>query len=164
MARSALVWSVLLAGILPGQQPVYWNNGAKIPIDGEGISPPLRVVVDSPEIRKLISEEEKRRDEADRYLREPSSESEKLRRFNDLIEHPDQMLPGHSEFLEVMAKAPAITVPRKTRGKVLQISRARCRPDGTTTVTFIRMVIKGKKPPAGSEVWVCENPSRFGAP
>ncbi len=162
--RAVMMWAVLLATILRGQQPTYWNNGAKIPIYGIGISSPLRVVIDSPEIRKLVGEEEKRRGEFESWLRESSTKEEKLSRYQDLIEHPDQVLPGHREFLDAMAKAPAITVPRKTRGKVLQISKARCQPDGTSTVTFIRMVVLGKKPAAGSEVWVCENAYAFGAP
>jgi len=154
----------MLAAILQGQPPVYWNQGAKIPIYGIGISPPTSVVVDSPDVRKLISEEETRQDQEDHFYRERHTKEEKLQHADDLIKHADQVLPGHKDFVEAMAKVPAITVPGKARGKVLQISKARCLPDGTSTVTFIRVVVIGKKPPGQSEVWVCENPSAFGAP
>jgi len=66
---------VLFVAVLQGQQP-YWMNGAKIPIYGIGISPPLSVVIDSPEIRKLIVEEEKRQDDADRFFRENHTKDE----------------------------------------------------------------------------------------
>ena len=82
----------------------------------------------------------------------------------ELIYHPDQMLPGHKEFLAAMAKAPAITAPGRTRAGVLEISKARCLPDGVSTVTFVRFVIAGKKPPGGTEVWVCTYPYAFDAP
>ncbi len=158
------MFAFLSAALLQGQQPNYWNNGEKIPIYGIGISPPLRVVLDDPEVRKLITEEENRRDEADRFFTESHTNAEKLQHAYDLIHHPDQVLPGHREFVETMAKAPAITLPKKARGRVLQISRARCGLDGWSTVTFVRMVVIGKKLPSGMEVWVCENPMAFGAP
>jgi hypothetical protein len=154
----------MFVAILQGQQSVYWNHGTEIPIYGIGISTPTSVAVDSPEVRQLISEEEKRRDEVDHFFRQNHTKDAELQHVDDLIRHPDRMLPGHKDFVEVMAKAPAITLPTKARGKVLQISKARCLPDGVSTVTFIRMVVVGKKPPGGTEVWVCENPYAFGAP
>lgn len=162
--RASFIPCLMFAVILEGQQPIYWNHGEKIPIYGIGISAPTSVVVDSPEVRKLISEEEKRQDEVDRFYREKHTEDEKRQHANDLEKHPERMLPGHEEFVEAMAKAPAMTVARKARGKVLQISKARCLPDGYSTVTFIRMEVSGKKPLGGTEVWVCENPMAFGAP
>jgi hypothetical protein len=164
MVRSSYIAYFVFAAILQGQRPTSWNQGAKIAIYGIGISAPTRVAVDSPEVRKLIGEEEARRDEEDRLVREMRTKDEKLQHIDDLIHDPDRMLPGHKEFLEAMVKAPAVTVDKKVRGKVLQISKARCLPDGISTVTFIRMVVVGKKPPGGTEVWVCENPSAFGAP
>ena len=98
-------------------------------------------------------------DEADRFYREKHTAVEKLQYMDNLIKQPDRVLPGHKEFIEAMAKARTIAVARKARGKVLQISKARCLRDGVSTVTFVRMVILGKKPLGGTEVWVCENPS-----
>jgi hypothetical protein len=164
MVRPSFIPYLMFAAILEGQRPPYWNQGAKIPIYGIGISAPTSVVVDNPEIRKLISEEETRQDLADRFYREKHKEDEKLQHADDLIKHPDRVLLGHKEFVQAMAQVPAITVVRNARGRVLQISKARCLPDGTSTVTFIRMVVIGKKAPAGTEVWVCENPYAFGTP
>jgi hypothetical protein len=135
-----------------------------VPIGGRSRGP-IRTVVDSPEIRQLISQEEKRQDEADRFLyRENVSREEKLRRFRDLLAHPDQMLPGHRDFLYAMAKAPSLTIPGKTRARVLEESKARCLPDGVSTITFVRFIINGKKPPGGTEVWLCTYPYAFDAP
>jgi len=87
-----------------------------------------------------------------------------LRRMGELLAHPDQMLPGHRDFLDAMAKAPSLTIPGKTRARVLEESKARCLPDGVSTVTFTRFVINGKRPPGGTEVWLCTNPYAFDAP
>lgn len=155
MARAISAWCFLFAAILLAQRSV--------PIGGISRRP-ISTVLDSPEIRKLISEEEKRRDQADRFLRESHSSEERLQHTRDLIEHPDQMLPGHKDFLDAMAKAPSITIPRKTRARVLEISKARCLPDAVSTVTFVRLVISGKKPSGETEVWVCTYPYAFNAP
>jgi hypothetical protein len=155
MARARLVLCLLIATILDAQR--------SMPIGGRSKSP-IRGVIDSPDVRKLISEEERRRDEADRFWRESHTAEEKRQHAENLISHPDQMLPGHKEFLEAMARATSISVPGKTRAQVLEISKARCLPDGFSTVTFARLVIVGKKPPGGTEVWVCTNPYAFDAP
>jgi hypothetical protein len=164
IVRFSFISYLVFAAVLQAQPPVYWNQGAKIPISGVGISAPTRVVVDNPEVRKLISEEETRQAEWDRFYRENHTNAEKILHTDDLSKHPDRMLPGHKAFVEAMDNLQAITIAKKTRGKVLQISKARCRPDGLSTVTFIRMVVIGKKPLGGTEVWVCENPTAWGAP
>jgi hypothetical protein len=146
---------VLFATILQAQRSV--------PIGGRSRGP-VSAAVDSPEIRKLVGEEEKRRDEADRFFRESHSREESLRHTRDLLEHPDQMLPGHKDFVDAMAKSPSITVPGRTKAKVLEISKARCRPDAVSTVTFVRFVISDKKSPDGMQVWTCTDPYAFDAP
>src|ERR1700691_2070787 len=135
MAKGRFVFSLLVATILNAQQSVPIGGRSKTPIGA---------VVDSPDVRKLISEEERRRDEADRFYRENHTAEEKRQHAENLLHHPDQVLPGHKEFLEAMAKAPSISVPGKTRAQVLEISKARCLPDGVSTVTFTRMLIVGK--------------------
>jgi hypothetical protein len=155
MVRAFSLLCVLFAAILQAQRLV--------PIGGRSRGP-IGTVVDSPEIRKLINEEEKRRDEADRFYRESHSSEERLQHTSDLIHHPDQMLPGHKDFLDAIANAPSITIPGKTRARVLEESKARCRPDGVSTITFVRFVINGKKPPGGTEVWLCTYPYAFDAP
>jgi hypothetical protein len=94
MARARLVLCLLIATILDAQRSV--------PIGGRSKSP-IRGVIDSPDVRKLISEEERRRDEADRFWRESHTAEEKRQHAENLISHPDQMLLGHKEFLEAMA-------------------------------------------------------------
>ena len=79
MARAYFISFLVVAAVLRAQQPVYWNNGAKIPIYGIGLSAATNVAVDAPEVRKLISEEEKRQDEAERFYREKHTADEKLR-------------------------------------------------------------------------------------
>lgn len=155
MARTLLLLCVLFVTTVHAQRLV--------PVGGRSRGS-ISTVVDSPEIRKLISEEEKRRDEADRFSRESHSPEETIRHTRDLLEHPDQILPGHKDFLDAMAKAPSITIPGKTRARVLAISKARCRPDAVSTVTFVRFAISDKKPLGGTEVWVCTDPYAFDAP
>jgi hypothetical protein len=94
MVRSSFISCLVFAAILEGQRPIYWNQGAKIPIYGIGISAPTSVAVDSPEVRKLIGEEEARRDEEDRLFREMRTKDERLQHIDDLIHDPDRMLPG----------------------------------------------------------------------
>jgi hypothetical protein len=117
-----------------------------------------RVVVDSAEIRRLIRDQEKGQAEVDRFWRESHTAEEGRQHIKDMAKHPDQFPPGRNEFLEAMANAPAMTVPGKTPAKVVEISKARCLPDPFSTVTYIRVLIRGKKPPGGTEVWVCRNP------
>jgi hypothetical protein len=155
MAKGRLIFWLLVATILNAQQSV--------PIGGRSRNP-ISAVRDSPDVRKLISEEERRQDEANRFYRESHTAEEKRQHGWNLLLHPDQMLPGHKEFLEAIAKVPSISVPGKTRAQVLEISKARCQPDGVSTVTFTRMLIVGKNPPGGTEVWVCTNPYAFEAP
>jgi hypothetical protein len=155
MAKARLVFCMLVAMILNAQRLV--------PIGGRS-KDPIRAVIDSPDVRKMISEEERRRDEADRFWRESHTAEEKRQHAENLIFHPDEMLPGHKEFLEALAKASSISVPGKTRAQVMEISKARCLPDGLSTVTWARMVIAGKTSSSGTEVWVCINPYAFDAP
>jgi hypothetical protein len=155
MARASFICCVSLAAILYAQRPV--------PIGGRS-KRPTNAVIDSPEVQRLVSEEEKRRDEADRFYRENHSAEERLQRTEELILHPDRMLPGHKEFLAAMSKAPAMTAPGKTRARVLEISKARCLEDGVSTVTFVKFEIAGKEPPGGTKVWVCTYPYAFDAP
>jgi hypothetical protein len=155
MARASFIWCVLLAAILYAQRPV--------PIGGRS-QRPTNAVIDTPEIRKLVSEEESRQDQADRFYRENHSAEERLQRTEGLILHPNEMLPGHKEFIAAMSRAPSVTVPGKTRARVLEISKARCLEDGVSTVTFVKFEIAGKAPPGGTKVWVCTYPCAFEAP
>jgi len=121
-------------------------------------SEPTKVVIDSPEIRRLVSDQEGRQAEVDRFWREGHTSEEKNQRIRDMAKQPDYFPPGRKEFLEAMASAPSLTVPGKTRAKVVEISKARCLSDAFSTITFIRVLISGKKPPGGTEVWLCRNP------
>jgi hypothetical protein len=148
MARVSIISCVLLVAILQAQESV--------PIGGRSRRP-TSAVIDSSEIRKLITEEENRRRE-DPFFPKSGKHMEYL------ISHPDQALPSHKDFIRAMAKASAITVPGTTHAGVLEISSARCLADGISTVTFVRFVLTGKKPPGGTEVWVCTYPYAFETP
>jgi hypothetical protein len=121
-------------------------------------SEPTKVVIDSPEIRRLVSDQEARQAEVDRFWREDHTSEEKNQRIRDMARHPDNFPAGRMEFLEAMANAPGLTVPGKTRAKVVEISKARCLPDAFSTISFIRVLVSGKKAPGGTEVWLCRNP------
>ena len=125
-----------LATVLSAQQPPYWNKGAEVPIHGVGPQAPDKVVCDSPEVRRLIAEEEKRQAEAESWFRNKTID-ERRAHIHELLLHPGQMLPGHREFLDAMSKAPAVPVPGKARGKVVQVSTARCWPDAFSGPTWI---------------------------
>jgi hypothetical protein len=68
MAKASFTWCLVFAVIIQAQESV--------PIGGRS-KRAVTVVIDSAEIRKLIGEEEKRRDEADRFFRENHSGDEK---------------------------------------------------------------------------------------
>jgi hypothetical protein len=78
-----------------------------------------------------------------------------------MIEHPDDVPPSRKKFLDTIANAPTLTVQRKTHAKVLEVSKARCFPDGVSTTTFVRVSLDGKKPLGGTEVWVCASATAF---
>lgn len=155
MPRAHTIWPFLLALLLHAQKSV--------PIGGIHRQPTY-AVIDSPEIRKLMTEEEQRQAEADKFWREKHSKEEQIRHVEQLALHPDLMLPGHKEFLGATGKAPHMIVPGKTRARVLEISKARCEPDAFSTIRFVRVMHLGKKPFAGTEVWACIYPYAFEAP
>lgn len=142
---------VALAGSIAGQPPDTFTIRTEYR---------LRLVSDSPEVRRLIADEEKRQIETEVFWGEHSRE-EQLRHVRYLMEHPQDISPERRQFLDAMAAAPALSVQRKTRAKVLAVSKARCLRDGLSTTTFVRMLLAGKSPPGGAEVWVCLNGTAF---
>jgi hypothetical protein len=62
----------------------------------------------------------------------------------DAYRNPDKYLPGRNHFFQAMANAPSITVPGHTRGKVLEISKARCSVSFGATITYIKVRIETK--------------------
>jgi hypothetical protein len=125
-----------------------------------GSKQPITVVIDSPEIRRLIGDQEKAQAEIDRFWRGRPRE-ENLQHIRHLMEHPEDIPPSRKELLDATANAPTLTVQRKTHAKVLEMSKARCLPDGLSTTTFVRVLLDGKNPPGGTEVWVCINATEF---
>ncbi len=148
----------LMGGCAAGA--VLLNAESPMTMTFPGSKQPITVVIDSPEIRRLIGDQEKAQAEEDRFWREPHTREAGTQRISDMINHPYDFPSGREEFLDAMAKAPALTVERKTHAKVLEVSKARCLP-GVTTTTFVRVSLDGKKPPSGTEVWVCLSATAF---
>src|SRR5579884_1287388 len=146
--------------MLPG--PLFRTADA-VPIGGR-LKTPMKVIIDGPEVRKLIREEEARQDNIDQRFRGIHSRDELRQLEKEWSLHPDRQSPGHKEFVKAMEQAPCIKVPGKTRARVLEFSKARCLPDDFSTITFVRMVILGRQPPAGTEGWVCTYPYAMYAP
>ena len=120
---------------------------------------PTKVVIDSPEIRRMVKDEERKQAEIDAFYRTPHSEEEVRKRHFEMGAHPERFPPGHKEFLDSMANAPSMVVPGKTRAKLIEKSKARCMLQGFFTITFIRVVLSGKPPLGGTEVWLCRETS-----
>jgi hypothetical protein len=107
-----------------------------------GRSVPIGIILDSPEVRQLVTLQEGRQTTADRFYRDPHTPEDASRRIHDELKDSESYLPGRKEFFAAMANAPRISVKENTRVRVLEVSKARCdysHPEAT--ITYVRILI-----------------------
>jgi len=91
-------------------------------------------ILDSPAVREaIIGEEAEIKKFYDSWG--TMTRDERVAITRDAFRNPDKYLPGRKHFFDAMASAPSITVPGHTRGKVLEISKARCSVSFGATIT-----------------------------
>ena len=117
---------------------------------------PVTVVLDSPEVRRLIAEQEMGQAEIDRFWREKHTNEEARHRIEDMSKHPDEYPRGRADFFRDMQKSVAITLPGNTHAEVMEVSTARCGRLPFETITYVRLkVTKGSS--KGLQIWACRN-------
>jgi hypothetical protein len=122
-----------------------------------GRSKSIAVILDSPEVRQLVSLASARQEAADQFWRTPHTREEGIRRVQDERRDPEKYSPGRKAFFEAMERAPHIIVKENTRVRVAEFSNVRCEflyPEAT--VTYTRFTILNG-PSKGQQVWICRH-------
>jgi len=114
----------------------------------------VRLVADSPEVRRLIAHEDTFEDALNRFWRDKHTQEERNERIQDMMRHPERYPVGRSEFLDAVAKMPGFYVPAKSYCRVIERSMSRCggTPIETTVYMFVRITTG---PSQGKRGWVC---------
>ena len=113
-----------------------------------GTAKPVDIILDSPDVRQLISAYAAKAAEIDHDLsREPHT----------LQYERDHIMPARTEFLTAMGRAPHITVKENTRCRMLEISKAQCSRIAEATITYVKVVITNGAY-KDQQAWVCRNP------
>ena len=127
----------------------------------------VRLVSDSPEVRRLIAEQEafqlQEKTEIDRFHADSASLEQKwfrdanleaLRQLRELGQHPDRYIPERIAFLDAMARAPGVTVSGESYCRIINRSKAMCdrHPGPNPTYFKVRISIRPSK---GQEGWGC---------
>jgi hypothetical protein len=123
-----------------------------------GNSPNAQVLLlyDSPEVRRLLADENAREGEINRFWRDKHTQEEGVKRIHDMARHPEQYPPGRSKFLEDMAKMTGFYVPSKSYCRILEGSESKCgRLPIETAVYMLVRVTTG--PLRGKQGWVCSS-------
>ena len=138
-------------------------------------SRPVRVVLDSEEVRRLISQQDafapNEQKEIDVYFQailllgqavDREQTNEACRRYEEAKKNAEHYIPERVVFLDAMARAPAVQVAPNSYCRVLQRSQAKCTRDPEFTCEFVKVRITSG-PSKGQEGWGCEGDGIFGA-
>ena len=117
--------------------------------------PQVVLTYDSPEVRKLLAEEDAREEEIGCFWREKHTVEEASKRFEDMRVHPELYPPGRLEFFRAIANMPGFPVPIKSYCHVLQRSKSTCGTDPSETVVYALVGITSGTA-KGKQGWVCE--------
>lgn len=121
----------------------------------------LHIVLDSPKVRRLLLESSRRDKAAEKYGNEKQSKEQGVRLAEDTRDHPDKYTGGRSEFLQVIANEPGLTLPKGTylweaiTGPwTSEESYAKCYPDAFSTGVFKKVRVVGWRF-HDKEGWAC---------
>jgi hypothetical protein len=143
VTRISLVTVFLLAGC-DSDQPLVTSN----------LIPETRLISDSPDVRLLISEQEKDDAAELRWLRGSHSRDEQIRGTKDRRLHPERYASTLGPFLDAMAAKPGFSVRGGTMCRLLETSQARCTIDRLDTHVYVKLRV-GAGPKRGQEGWAC---------
>jgi hypothetical protein len=114
------------------------------------------LVSDSPEVRRLIADEDAGEEEVNRFWREHHSAEEIHQRLMDMAQHPERYPPGRSEFLETMTHMPGVYVEGRSYCSVIVRSKSTCGRLPIETASYLLVRIS-TGPSRGKEGWICES-------
>jgi len=118
------------------------------------LTPSVRFIGDSADVRLLISAQEKNDAAEVRWLRGSQPREERVQGVKDRQQHPELYAPTLRPFLDAMAARPGFSVPADTTCRLLIASEARCAPGRLDTYMYVKVQIKGG-PMRGQEGWTC---------
>jgi hypothetical protein len=123
-----------------------------------GGSPRAQVLLayDSPEVRRLLADEDAREYEVNRFWQDKHTPEERGNRTVDMMIHPERYPPGRSDFLEAMANLPGFSVPSKSYCRVLESSKSTCGRTPIETAFYV-LVRVTTGPARGKKGWVCSS-------
>jgi len=153
-ARSPIgfVALVLLASCRPDPAPPWITSN----LESE-----IRLIPDTPEVRLLISAEEKLDAPEIRWLKGSQPHDERVSGVNERRQHPERYAPTLKQFTTAMESKRNISVPGGTLCRVVERSDARCTALPLDTFAYVKIrIIEGPK--RGQEGWVCELRDVFG--
>jgi hypothetical protein len=113
-----------------------------------------RLVLDTPEVRRLLADEDAREEALNRFWKNQHSTKEGDARVQDMMAHPDSYPPGRTTFLAAMVSAPGFYVPQKSYCKIVQSSQSRCSVSPIETRIY-KLVRNTSGLSRGKEGWVC---------
>jgi len=120
-----------------------------------------RLILDSPEVQNLLNGEGRNVAEREAFysLKEAALDLAGIERMSEFVQHPEQHMPKHFEFLGAIARQPAEVVPKGSSARFLSGSNAPCGhlPDSNIYAKF--RITSG--PMKDSEGWAC-NVSEIG--
>jgi hypothetical protein len=108
----------------------------------------LHVVLDSPNVRRLLIEQGKP-DKAGDTIWEA-----KKRPIIDMLEHPEKYIAGRSQFLQKLANEPSLALPEGTYLWTSEKSTTKCNLDAVSTTVFEKVRVVGWRN-HGKEGWTC---------
>jgi hypothetical protein len=124
------------------------------------LEPEVRLIPDTPDVRALLSSEEKIDAPELGWLKGSQSHDERVRGVDARRRHPEQYAPSLAQFTKVMDSKRTISVPGGTLCRIVQRSEARCTLYAFDTLTFVKIrIVDGKK--RGQEAWACEGRDVF---
>jgi hypothetical protein len=116
----------------------------------------IRLVADSPAVRRLISDEEKVEKAVLDSWQKNSKPGNAEQQLNDVAAHPERYTPGRKNFLTAMQQQPAVVVHGQVHFEVVDTSLAACTltPFATENFVSVRML---EGPDRGKEGWLCSD-------
>ncbi len=113
----------------------------------------VQLIVDSPEVQRLLSEEASNMAEKDVVRSTMVTLSPNT--LMELAQHPERLFPKHFEFLHALAEQPAETIPKGSYARALKTSKAPCGRIPASAVYALFRITDGPK--KGHQGWACQS-------
>jgi len=149
VGRSWMIAALALISILTGCR---WDPSNDW--ETSNLVPELRLISDSPEVRRLISDQEKS-DAADlQWLKWKQPRDERVRGVEDRRRNPERYAPTLRPFIAAMAAEPNFVVRGGTSCRIVERSHARCAALPLDALMYVKVRIM-RGPNRGQEGWAC---------